>query len=785
MPPISVDGRPCGPVKSKKAPTALSKDEIVDIAIKKLGIERSAATKLTKPVLCAAIVKGVVPKPKVGKVKAPPKAKVSKPKAPPKPKAEKAKPVAKPKVTKAKAPSKAKPATVKKAPAPKVAKPKVAKPKAEPKTKKAPVAKKPTTKLKFPKVPTKEPSPKKIAPKKTAPKRVAKPKADKSPKVKISPYPLPPRSPKPKTPVPKTTKGLGCIERSKLPLKEHQLRVVNHMRKHRGLIAAHAVGSGKTLTAVASTQCFLEDNPKDRVVIVTPVSLQDNFKKEMRAYGVDPDKDPRYEFHTLQGFAKTYARKTCGKDVMLVIDEAHNLRTEIKGPSKRRKLSGSPAGKISRAGVAVQCAKTAGKVLLLTATSIYNSPYDLANLVAMVKGVDPPTKKGFEKMMEDPDKAEQFFKCVLSFYDVPKTEEYPSFKEHYVNIEMTPKYYKLYHDVETKNSHLMDNKWRFLVGVRQASNSLEECLKCEWVLSRAKKGTKMVIYSAFRTFGVEKLQSEFKKAGIPYTEVTGSSKKGDRDRAVQKYNTNGVQILFITKAGGEGLDLKGTREIVILESSWNRPNEEQIIGRGVRFRSHAHLPPAERHVDVYHLMIVKPPGVLERFGDENPSADEALKMLIEEKEAINRPFLKMLYRLSIEQKMCGGAGHPVGKSPKRSPSPRPSPKSKSFFMDEVFRPVPVQIGRTERIYKGSLGSEITVGSVITHVKIKIDNIIVLITFIKGQKVHIIYPGVGFNLSPDAAPEFIKKDLTRRGLDSFVDSYIVKYLNASIKKAIRT
>ena len=64
---------------------------------------------------------------------------------------------------------------------------------------------------------------------------------------------------------------------------------------------------------------------------------------------------------------------------------------------------------------------------------------------------------------------------------------------------------------------------------------------------------------------------------------------------------------LLHKAGGEGLDLKGTRYVILLEKSWNRPNEEQIIGRAVRYKSHTHLPKEEQKVDVYHLIITKPP----------------------------------------------------------------------------------------------------------------------------------------------------------------------------------
>jgi SNF2 family DNA or RNA helicase len=482
----------------------------------------------------------------------------------------------------------------------------------------------------------------------------------KSPKTVISPV-LKAKSPKPKIIPSKISARKPCIERSKLTLKEHQIRVVNHMKKHRGLIAYHAVGSGKTLTAVTASQCYLDDHPKGQVIIVTPVSLQENMKKEMRGYGTDPDKDPRYKFFTIQKFATTYKSSSNGcRNAMLIIDEAHELRTEIPGEKKRKKaapIATSPAkAKLSRAGVAVRCAGMAEKVLLLTATAVYNRPQDMANLVAMVKGITPPNATAFQKILDDPAEFRDFFQCVMSFYDIPKDDNYPIFEEHYEEITMTKKYYEEYRAVEEQNSHLFDQKnpFKFLTGVRQASNALVECMKCENVLKRAKEGKKMVIYSAFLTFGVRKVQELFKTNKISYVEVTGTMAKKKRDEAVKSYNADKVQVMFITKAGGVGLDLKGTRYVIIMESAWNRATEAQVIGRAVRYKSHTHLPKAQQRVDAYHLLIAKPP--IGKFGrtamDKRESADTMIKELMETKDKEAIEFLKRLYPLSIEQAKC-------------------------------------------------------------------------------------------------------------------------------------
>lgn len=481
-----------------------------------------------------------------------------------------------------------------------------------------------------------------ISPKSPKAKSVKKiPKAKttkKSPKAKTTKK-IPKKTTK-KSPSPvfkEVAKEGNCIDRSNMSLKEHQRAVVEYMQKHRGLIVVHDVGSGKTLTAVTVSQCYIDSNPKGKVIVVTPTSLQENFKKEMRAYGVNPS-NPKYEFYTLQGFASAYKGKKCGKDSLLIIDEAHNLRSD----------------KSKRADVAIECAKTAGKVLLLTATVLYNKPLDIANLAAIVKGDESLTKTEFEKMIEDPSEFNRYFSCITSFYHVKRDENYPSSTEKYVEIQMDPPYYKEYRDVETQQSSYFkeSNPFVFLTGIREASNALENCPKCDWIVNKIKEGGKTLVYSAFISYGIKKIQEDLDKLDIKYVEITGKLTPKKRNEAVKAYNSGEVKVFFITKAGGEGLDLKGTRNVIITEAAWNDPNEEQVIGRAIRYKSHTHLPKNQQYVNVYHLIMVKPP-INQRDPDDQgkrskESADVILRDLKRGKSETNKVFLQRLEKLSIE-----------------------------------------------------------------------------------------------------------------------------------------
>ena len=467
-------------------------------------------------------------------------------------------------------------------------------------------------------------------------------------------------------------------------------------KSNRGAIAAHSVGSGKTLTAITASQCLLDKHPDWTVIVVTPTSLQHNFKKEMVRYGADPD-DDRYEFLTIRLFADKYGEKNikdgqykrselirsadlykiknpkslkskklreeiakemnkknkCPKNTFLIIDEAHNLRTEYNKTLKT-----------SRVRAAIRCAMTVDKVLLLTATPLYNKPLDVANLVAMVEGKRPVTQKLFDAMIKNPNSAQfrEYFKCFFSFYGIPKdTEDYPKTKHHVEHIIMSKKYFGEYMPVEKKTDaekKFGDNPNAFLMGVRQATNALTPCQKCTRAMELIREGDKTLLFSQFKTHGINIIKDKLEKEGFEYTQIDGSMTKKDRSTAVREFNAEGgPNILLITQAGAEGLDLKGVRKVIILERGWNKPGTDQVIGRAVRYHSHTHLPKKQQKVDIYHLVLLKRdskkprPKWVSEVNSKKKSADGRLEELIREKDKEIRAFERNLKRM-MEKREC-------------------------------------------------------------------------------------------------------------------------------------
>jgi SNF2 family DNA or RNA helicase len=483
---------------------------------------------------------------------------------------------------------------------------------------------------------------------------------------------------------------LDCISRSKKPLKDHQKIVNKYMKKNRGLIVIHSVGSGKTLTAVTAAQCFLDENPDCEVYVITPTSLQENFKDEVTSAGFNVN-DPRLKFFTFQGFvnAKKDKKIKCGPKSMIIIDEAHNLRNSEDSV---------------RVEEILECTASAKKVLLLTATPLINRSHDIEALVAMVDGTTKTLNRdAFEAKYQEPEQVNSAFikkfGCKVSFFspDISDREQdYPLKIEKDEYFPMSSDYLRKYRALEDSNlaelpgglQSVFDyDPTAFYTGLRIGSNNLDNDKgpKFNYIIDHIKKNPKhkFVIFSHWLEGGSEIIKKMLEKERIKYVVIDGTMTKKKRDQAVKKYNsdikqvvTKGViktvvdnpstRVLIISKAGGEGLDLKRTRGIFLVDPGWHESGAEQVIGRAIRYKSHDLLPQAERKVDVIRLYSVKPNEyeLIESFGSpeeaipnaeeatEAPSVDLFLKVFAIKKQNEINKFLEKLKKVSIEEREC-------------------------------------------------------------------------------------------------------------------------------------
>jgi superfamily II DNA/RNA helicase len=114
---------------------------------------------------------------------------------------------------------------------------------------------------------------------------------------------------------------------------------------------------------------------------------------------------------------------------------------------------------------------------------------------------------------------------------------------------------------------------------------------------------------------------------------------------IKDYNANKIKALLISSAGAEGLDLKGTRLVQILEPHFNNEKIKQVIGRAARYKSHEGLSPEKRKVLVQNYLSASPQ--LSRLDKilgkkEEITTDEYLQNMSDEKERLNEEFIKLI-----------------------------------------------------------------------------------------------------------------------------------------------
>jgi superfamily II DNA or RNA helicase len=446
-------------------------------------------------------------------------------------------------------------------------------------------------------------------------------------------------------------------------LRDHQIRVVQHMLKHRGLLAVHSVGSGKTLLAGTAAQCVLEAFRKQdryiRIVFVSPKGLDINFKSQMREAFTSIN-FMNYKFYTYQSFVNAYnsGKERC-EHTFLIIDEAHNLRTQPKGEEGKR------------ARVLIECAKKASRVLLLTATPVINRPKDIINLITMIDGQkmsEHAFNRDIKDKQSDDEDVKKYFQCKVSYYKFTNPQvrgeesDYPTSEIHRVEIPMSQEYYENYLNIQkgelTGHQQILFGETKnltiFFNGIRRAANTFMGVSnpKLEWIKNRLLLGKKTIVFSQFVELGVEQVARICIELRIPFEKITGDTKKEKRDEVIKLYNKNRIKVVIISKAGGEGSNYKGTQDVILMQPGWNEAELEQAMGRAIRYKSHAHIEdPMERHVDIWKLILTKP--LLRKPNDKNlDSADVEMEKISQKKNREINEFMSKIIDNSIERNPC-------------------------------------------------------------------------------------------------------------------------------------
>ena len=61
-------------------------------------------------------------------------------------------------------------------------------------------------------------------------------------------------------------KNRPCINKSNLKLNNHQIRVIERLFMHDGLLLVHSTGTGKTLSSIGIAECMIDNGIVENVI---------------------------------------------------------------------------------------------------------------------------------------------------------------------------------------------------------------------------------------------------------------------------------------------------------------------------------------------------------------------------------------------------------------------------------------------------------------------------------------------------------------------------------------
>lgn len=446
-------------------------------------------------------------------------------------------------------------------------------------------------------------------------------------------------------------------------LQEHQLRVVNRLAdpdSPHGLIALHSLGSGKTYTALAAADRLLKDN--QRGLFVVPASLRENVWKEIDKHKLDRLRD-KLDVLSYESAARKASDLAKRKYSFSVFDEAHRLRNA--GTDRQKELS--------------KIIDSSGKTLMLTGTAGYNKPEDFTTLIRLLdkNSGAPANSKEFEETYVDTkrwklknrNKLRKLLQRYTDRYVSPAgSEDFPKVDRKIINVEMSPEQTELYRYLEDDFPAWLRYRVRnnlpismqeakglnsFSAGVRQASDSTtHHDVTGTWRNSakiqaattnmlnamKGRKGFRGLVYSNYVDSGLNPYAEALRAHGVEPLVFTGQLSDKEKKALTEKYNSPDGQnkVMLISGSGAEGLDLKRTRLMQILEPHFNKSRLRQAEGRAIRYRSHADLPPEQRHVNVEEYRATLPKTLWQKltFQDPDTAIDAYLAQLSDKKQAL-------------------------------------------------------------------------------------------------------------------------------------------------------
>jgi len=469
-------------------------------------------------------------------------------------------------------------------------------------------------------------------------------------------------------------------------LQPHQRAITERLRNRPDrLLLMHALGSGKTLSALAAAEQFGEP-----YAVAAPASVRPSIKAEQAKFTTGDVPSKLLSYSELARGAPLTERS-------LILDEVHRLRN-LTSKATQQVLKASPQAR---------------QMLLLSGTPIVNAPADLATPLSLLTGktvtprefteryvgqqrVGPgflgwlrgvPTT--YEPTIQRREELKELLKGKVDYY-APGQPTVPVQHKN-IEVEMSPDQTKLYRSMWERlpwltrwklqrNYPMTEEELRrtraFLSGPRQVGISpypfmgRKDPLKAFQVSTKLQKAYgmlldklqqdprhKALVFSNFIDAGLIPYSAGLTQANIPHAIFHGGLSDSAKKQIIEDFNQDKLRTLLLGPSGTEGLNFKGVQLVQMLDPHWHSARGRQAAARGLRFGSHEHLPEELRNVEVQRFTSKLPlpwtARLAESFGLDRGhmrrTTDDYLKEMSKRKEGLNREFINLLKEIGTEK----------------------------------------------------------------------------------------------------------------------------------------
>lgn len=397
-------------------------------------------------------------------------------------------------------------------------------------------------------------------------------------------------------------KSLQEIKKESTPVFEHVRKAVENASLTDYALIIREAGSGKTRIGAE----IMRDNlsPSSYALWLCPAALVEQASSDLTEVDIPNETYPVKEFPRGKVLIASYdmvknkiKQFTSVRWSVVISDEFH--RTRNKGTI------------INEATWHIR--KKSNKFYALTATPFNNTEQEFFELISLVLGknvvnkyeqsITIGKKKGilfslfslFKKVIfginaDNPVKARIVLnkrtveKTIKQYIDYMEPEEYMGFINRPTpvssveNIELKDEEVKQY--IRIMKSKALSNKempLRILL-LKEGSSKIQKAVEEVTSLSK-NKDNRILVFSNFVSSGLGALS---KQLSIPHAVYKGGIGNKEREEIVQKFKEGTTQILLISPSGFEGLNLKGTTHVIVLDPHYNPSKTSQLIARGLR-----------------------------------------------------------------------------------------------------------------------------------------------------------------------------------------------------------